>query len=33
MPPQEAARVIYDVHTAPGGPKGFRTAAPSMIDG
>jgi hypothetical protein len=23
MPPQEAARVICDLHTAPGGPKGF----------
>ena len=23
MPPQEAARVICDVHTAPGGPKGL----------
>ena len=33
MPPQEAARVIYDLHTAPGGPKGFRSAVPSMIDG
>jgi hypothetical protein len=26
MSPQEAARVICDVHTGPGGPKGFTVA-------